>query len=89
MAGLAGWLGTCPNTTKLSGCWWAQADGGWPVVGEVSVFVFSDGVVVVAESFDGAGVGSMSSGVGVFEDFVDGLGAGLPELLRGKSPTGW
>ena len=80
------WAG--PNTTKLGG-YGSEFDGGWAGVGGASVFVFSDGVVVVAVAFDGARVGSVSSEGGSFEDLVDGFGESFVELVRGKSLPGW
>lgn len=53
------------------------------------IFALRDFVVVVmAESFDGSWVGSMSLGVSAFEDLLHGLDKCFSEVVRGKSPPG-
>jgi hypothetical protein len=77
-----------PSTTKLSGSR-SESDGGRSGVVDSSVFVFSDGVVVVAESFHRSRVGAVSSFQAVVENLVYGGGASFSEVVRGKSPPGW
>jgi hypothetical protein len=76
------------NTTKLGGSR-SDSDGGWAGVGLSAVAAFSDGVVVVTESFDDAWVGAVSAFDVVFEDFIDSFSEGFSAVVRGKSRPGW
>ena len=71
-------------------CWVGESYGGRGFVAGAVLAGFPDGVVVVAGSLDGAGVGPLAAGVEVprARDLGDDVFDGLFPLVRGERPPG-